>query len=131
MPNGLGSGKGLLVGTNPLTGEVTTVIRSSKNLINKRFIPINMRSRIELIKILQCILEAESPSKDELIREFQEEVWNDESVQDSKLNEVLSELAYDLDFYESNDRWRENNLGYYGNDKLKNIMKNAIQKLKE
>ena len=116
MPNGLGSGKGLLVGTNPLTGEVTTVIRSSKNLINKRFIPINMRSRIELIKLLQCILEAESPSKDELIRE---------------LNEVLSELAYDLDFYESNDRWRENNLGYYGNDKLKNIMKNAIQKLKE
>ncbi|QRO51552.1 hypothetical protein NQ494_00660 [Butyricimonas virosa] len=90
-----------------------------------------MRSRIELIKLLQCILEAESPSKDELIREFQEEVWNDESVQDSKLNEVLSELAYDLDFYESNDRWRENNLGYYGNDKLKNIMKNAIQKLKE
>ena len=82
-----------------------------------------MRSRIELIKLLQCILEAESPSKDELIREFQEEVWNDESVQDSKLNEVLSELAYDLDFYESNDRWRENNLGYYGNDKLKNIMK--------
>ena len=80
---------------------------------------------------MQCILEAESPSKDELIREFQEEVWNDESVQDSKLNEVLSELAYDLDFYESNDRWRENNLGYYGNDKLKNIMKNAIQKLKE
>lgn len=90
-----------------------------------------MRSRIELIKLLQCILEAGSPSKDELIREFQEEVWNDESVQDSKLNEVLSELAYDLDFYESNDRWRENNLGYYGNDKLKNIMKNAIQKLKE
>ena len=90
-----------------------------------------MRSRIELIKLLQCILEAESPSKDELIREFQEEVWNDESVQDSKLNEVLSELAYDLDFYESNDRWLENNLGYYGNDKLKNIMKNAIQKLKE
>jgi len=35
LPNGLGSGKGLLVGTNPLTGEVTTVIRSSKNLINK------------------------------------------------------------------------------------------------
>jgi len=34
------SGKSLLVGTNPLTGEVTTAIRSSKNLINKRFIPI-------------------------------------------------------------------------------------------
>lgn len=90
-----------------------------------------MRSRIELIRLLQCILEAESPSKDKLIKEFQEEVWNDESLQDPKLNEVLSELAYDLDFYESNEQWREGNLGYYGNNKLKNIMKNAIQKLQE
>jgi RHS repeat-associated protein len=40
MPNAFASGKSLLVGTSPLTGEVTTVIRSSKNLVNKRFIPI-------------------------------------------------------------------------------------------
>jgi hypothetical protein len=40
LPNGFASGKSLLVGTNPLTGQVTTVLRSSKNLINKRFIPI-------------------------------------------------------------------------------------------
>lgn len=40
LPRSYASGKSLLVGTNPLTGEVTTVIRSSKNLINKRFIPI-------------------------------------------------------------------------------------------
>lgn len=40
LPNGYASGKSLLVGTNPLTGEVTTVILSSKNLINKRFVPI-------------------------------------------------------------------------------------------
>ncbi|MEH3114030.1 DUF4258 domain-containing protein [Pedobacter terrae] len=40
LPKGYASGKSLLVGTNPFTGEVTTVIRSSKNLINKRFIPI-------------------------------------------------------------------------------------------
>lgn len=40
LHKGFASGKNLLVGTNPLTGEVTTVIRSSKNLINSRFIPI-------------------------------------------------------------------------------------------
>jgi hypothetical protein len=40
LPNCFASGKSLLVGTNPLTGQVTTVLRSSKNLINKRFIPI-------------------------------------------------------------------------------------------
>ncbi len=40
LPNGFGSGKSLLIGTNPLTGKVTTAIRSSKNLIKNRFIPI-------------------------------------------------------------------------------------------
>jgi hypothetical protein len=40
LSDGLASGKSLLVGTNPLTGEVTTVIRSSKNLIKPRMIPI-------------------------------------------------------------------------------------------
>jgi hypothetical protein len=40
LPNGFGSGKSLLVGTNPLTGEVTTVLRSSKNLINPRMTQI-------------------------------------------------------------------------------------------
>ncbi len=40
LPNGFGSGKSLLVGTNPLTGEITTVLRSSKNLIKPRMIPI-------------------------------------------------------------------------------------------
>lgn len=40
LKNGFASGKDLLVGTNPLTGSVTTVIRSSKNLANKRFIPL-------------------------------------------------------------------------------------------
>jgi len=40
LPKAFASGKSLLVGTNPLSGQVTTVIRSSKNLINSRFIPI-------------------------------------------------------------------------------------------
>lgn len=40
LKNGFASGKSLLVGTNPLTGNVTTVIRSSKNLVKTRFIPI-------------------------------------------------------------------------------------------
>ena len=40
LPNSFGSGKSLLVGTNLLTGEITTVLRSSKNLIKPRMIPI-------------------------------------------------------------------------------------------
>lgn len=41
LKNGFASGKSLLVGTNPITGQITTVIRSSKNLINNRFILIH------------------------------------------------------------------------------------------
>ena len=40
LPKGFASGKSLLVGTNPLSGQITTVIRSSKNLINARFISV-------------------------------------------------------------------------------------------
>ena len=40
LVNGFASGKSLLVGTNPLTGLVTTVIRTSKSAVKSRFIPI-------------------------------------------------------------------------------------------
>lgn len=40
LKDGFASGKSLLVGTNTLTGEVSTVIRSSKNLLKLRMIPI-------------------------------------------------------------------------------------------
>lgn len=60
---------------------------------------IVMKSIIELIQLLQTVLVAEHQIKQELIKEFQDEVWNDESIQDETLNEILSQLAYDLDFY--------------------------------
>lgn len=41
LPNSFGSGKSLLIGVNPLTGEVATVVRSSKNLIKKRMFLID------------------------------------------------------------------------------------------
>ena len=40
LENKFASGKSLLVGTNPFTGELTTVIRGSRNLVKRRFIEI-------------------------------------------------------------------------------------------
>ncbi|MEH3114031.1 hypothetical protein [Pedobacter terrae] len=88
-----------------------------------------MKSNIELIQLLQTVLEGEHRVKQMLIKKFQEEVWNDESIQDETLNEILSELAYDLDFYESNEEWRKESLSYYGDDRLEEVIKTAIQKL--
>lgn len=90
-----------------------------------------MKSNVELIQLLQVVLDAEQPIKQKLIKEFQDEVWNDESIQDENLNEILSELAYDLDFYEPNEEWRKEDLSYYGNDRLEEVIKTAIQKLQE
>ena len=88
-----------------------------------------MKSSIELIQLLQTVLVAEHKIKQELIKEFQDEVWNDESIQNETLNEILSELAYDLDFYEPNEEWRKESLSYYGDDRLEKVVKTAIQKL--
>lgn len=90
-----------------------------------------MKSNIELIQLLQTVLVAEHRIKQELIKEFQDEVWNDESIQDETLNEILSQLAYDLDFYEPNEEWRKESLSYYGDDRLEEVVKTAIQKLQE
>ena len=90
-----------------------------------------MKSNIELIQFLQVILETELPVRQELIKDFQDEVWNDESMQDETLNEILSELAYDLDFYEPNEEWKKEIPSYYGDDRLEVVIKTAIQKLQE
>jgi hypothetical protein len=88
-----------------------------------------MKSNVELIEFLQFVLKSEQPIKQELIKGFQNEIWNDESIQDETLNEILSELAYDLDFYEPNEEWRREDPSYYDEDRLEEILKNAILKL--
>ena len=90
-----------------------------------------MKTNIELISYLQSILEVQQPNRTKLIKEFQDEVWNDESIQDEKLNEILSELAYDLDFYEPNEEWRKESISYYGDERLEKEIKSAIQKIKD
>lgn len=39
-----------------------------------------MKQKVELIQLLQTVLRAEHRVKQELIKEFQDEVWNDESI---------------------------------------------------
>lgn len=57
-----------------------------------------MKSTVEIIQSLNSILDAKHPERTELVKKLQNAIWNDESIQDERLNEILSELAYDLDF---------------------------------
>ncbi len=60
-----------------------------------------------------------------LVSDFQKLIWNDENS-----NEILSELAQDLDFYEPNEELRKESSSYYGDDRLEEEIKSAIQRLK-
>ena len=80
--------------------------------------------------ILKDILSKEK-EKQELIKAFQERVWNGENYSsDERINEVLSDLAYDLDFYEPNETLRKESPSYYGNKRLEKEITEALEKIK-
>ena len=59
-------------------------------------------------------------------------MWNGKGYgNDEKINEILSELAYDLDFYEPNKEWRKESPSYYGEEQLKQEVQSALEKIKE
>ena len=83
------------------------------------------------MEILENIL-SNKEKRAALINEFQEEVWNGEGYSnDEKINEILGELAYDLDFYEPNAEWRKESPSYYGKERLEQEIRSTLQKLKE
>lgn len=90
-----------------------------------------MRSTIEIVQLLKQILNERTLYRVKLIKVFQNEVWNDENIKDSNLNEILSELAYDLDFYEPNEEWRMESTSYYDDEQLSEIVKSGIIKIEE
>jgi uncharacterized protein YozE (UPF0346 family) len=90
-----------------------------------------MKSTVEIIQSMNYILDARHPKRTEIVKEFQNGIWNDESMQDEKLNEILSELAYDLDFYEPNDEWKKESPNYYGDERLEELIKFGIEKIEE
>jgi len=77
------------------------------------------------MQILNRIL-TDKKNRKNLIKEFQNQVWNDENA-----NEILSILAYDLDFYEPDERLRFEDSCYYGEERLEQEIKMALQKLND
>lgn len=90
-----------------------------------------MKSTVEIIQSLNYILDAQHPERTELVKKLQNAIWNDESIEDERLNEILSELAYDLDFYEPNEEWKKESPNYYGDERLEELIKLGMQKIEE
>lgn len=90
-----------------------------------------MKSPEGVLQLLKLILESQSLNRIELVKILQNEIWNDESIEDEKLNEILSELAYDLDFYEPNEQWKKESSNYYGEEKLLEVIELGIKRIGE
>ncbi len=77
------------------------------------------------MEILEKIL-IDKVNRKKLISKFQELIWNDENA-----SEVLSLLAYDLDFYEPNIEYTKEDPSYYGDEKLEVEIRIVINKLRK
>ncbi|UYZ60904.1 hypothetical protein [Hymenobacter latericus] len=64
-----------------------------------------------------------------LVQRFQKLVWNDQFSVSEAQAELLRELAYDLDFFEPDDKLRNDDPSYYGMDKLKETVLEALERI--
>jgi hypothetical protein len=88
-----------------------------------------MKSTSEIIEMLNKILVEKEPLRSELIRHFQTEFFKDENIENESLDEIISDLAYDLDFYEPNEELRKKDCSFYNNERLEQIIKASIIKI--
>jgi hypothetical protein len=90
-----------------------------------------MEFRVEILQSLRYILDAQPLERVKLVKKLQNVIWDDESAQDEKLDGILSELAYDLDFYEPNEEWQKESPNYYGNEHLEELIELSMKKIEE
>lgn len=83
------------------------------------------------MELLERILSSEKNERQELIFEFQKIYLNENLYSiDEREFEILSELAFDLDFYEPDMNVRKQDPSYYGDDQLEMEVLEAIEKIK-
>lgn len=62
------------------------------------------------------------------IGELQNKIWDEPELQNEELD-FLQELAGDLNFYEPVERDRDIALGYYDDDRLSELISEALKKI--
>jgi hypothetical protein len=87
---------------------------------------------ITLKALLTILVDALSVSlgRGKLIAEFQRKVWDEQPDAPDPVLSVLKELAYDLDFYEAAPKIRDEDMTFFGNERLETEIKAAFGKLR-
>lgn len=90
-----------------------------------------MKNKIELNKLLKEILKNSESRREELIKSFQNIIWKEKITgMNEEEMDIYVTLAYDLDFYEPNEKWRKEDPSYYDETKLISIILKAMNDLK-
>lgn len=76
-----------------------------------------------MIELINKILR-DKANRQKHISEFQQKVWDDEES-----NEILSNLALDLDYYEPDEKLRKEDSSYYGDAQLERELEDVLRKL--
>jgi len=85
-----------------------------------------MKSVAEVIHVLGQILESGGTARLELVKYFQSEAWADDSGIDDLIDDLVFEIAYDMDFYQPNEAWRKQEPSLYGDERLDEMLKEWI-----
>ncbi|MCH1429141.1 MAG: hypothetical protein L7U87_00110 [Chlamydiales bacterium] len=80
-----------------------------------------------LLELLKNIITLQG--KDKLIKEFQDIMWEEDS--NDLISDMLFELAYDLDYYESDPVEREKEPSFYDESELVKRVKAAVVKIEK
>lgn len=85
----------------------------------------------DLTLLLNEILsEKQAGKREKLIENFQNSIWiKDEVNENDPLYEIYNELAYDLEFYDPNPKYGEENFSSYGDERLEREIREALRKI--
>jgi len=83
----------------------------------------------EILRDLHEILNPIQGAREPMIRQLQNKIWDGDTGSDEELNEILSELAYDLDFYEPDTEMRKESDGFFDQERLVEMVNFTIRKL--
>ena len=85
-----------------------------------------MEKIYQLRNILEKAFKTEGQERFDNINFFLKEVWEDEAITDEKINDLLTDIAYDLEFYEpSNGDWSIDTSIYYDGEKMDRMLDEA------
>jgi hypothetical protein len=86
----------------------------------------------ELVQLLELAI-SDRGRRAEHIQVFQNHIFGHEDLgfEHPEVEEVLRELAYDLDYYVPDERSRAEDPSYYGDDRVEQEIRSALRKLFE